>query len=173
MHLLNPQEPGASLHDFVMTLTDGEGADDVVVCVPVASLMADAGRMMHPDGMLVLFAGVLTALVRLHNGRLPDLPGTRQVMERALDGSLSPERVVAAVGGINAAREGLQALMEGRYPGKIVIFPQLPDLPLMGLDELAERMPDVGEKLGPGTVWTQEAEMALFERAWKGDGDDG
>lgn len=183
LHVFNPQRPGASLHDFVMELSDGQGADDVVVSVPVAPLMADAGRLMKPDGMLVLFAGVpngtLAPLdlsnVYLHNAQYTGTSGLtlndqRQVMERALEGSLSPERVVAAIGGIHAAREGLQALMEGRYPGKIVIFPQLPDLPLMGLDELQEKMPEVAKKLGPGGVWTQEAEAALFEEAWTGNG---
>lgn len=184
LHVFNPQRPGASLHDFVMDLTGGQGADDVVVCVPVAPLMADADTLMKPDGMLVLFAGVpngtLAPLdlsnVYLHNAQYTGTSGLtladqRQVMERALEGSLSPERVVAAIGGIHAAREGLQALMDGRYPGKIVIFPQLPDLPLMGLDELEEKMPEVAKKLGPGGVWTQEAEAALFEQAWKGNSD--
>lgn len=184
LYVFNPQRPGASLHDFVMELTEGQGADDVVVSVPVAPLMADADKLMRPDGMLVLFAGVpngtLAPLrisnVYLHNAQYTGTSGLtlndqRQVMERALEGSLSPERVVAAIGGLKYAREGLEALMEGRYPGKIVIFPQLPDLPLMGLDELPEKMPQVAEKLGPGGVWTQEAEAALFEYVWTGDAD--
>jgi hypothetical protein len=54
-------------------------------------------------------------------------------------------------------------MMDARYPGKIIIFPQLEDLPLMGLDALAEKLPDVSNKLGPGNTWTVEAEKALFE----------
>jgi hypothetical protein len=41
----------------------------------------------------------------------------------------------------------------------------------MGLDELKEKLPAVGEKLGPGDIWTQEAEEALFEEIWHGNGD--
>jgi len=54
-------------------------------------------------------------------------------------------------------------LIDGRYPGKITIFPQIHDLPLMGLDELKDTMPEVATKLGPGNAWTLEAEKALFE----------
>ncbi|MFW6070293.1 MAG: zinc-binding dehydrogenase, partial [bacterium] len=184
LHALNPTTPGNSLHDLVMSLTGGEGADDVVVCVPNASLMAEAAAMMHPDGMLVLFAGVpngtLAPLnlshVYLHNAQYTGTSGLtledqRQVMERAKAGSLSPERVVAAIGGMNAALDGLQALIDGRYPGKIVIFPQIPDLPLTGLDELAQTMPEVARELGPGNTWTREAEAALFERMWSDNGE--
>jgi hypothetical protein len=60
--------------------------------------------------------------------------------------------------------------MEGRYPGKIVIFPQIPDLPLLGLDELAEKEPQIAAKLAPGNVWTKDAEMALIEQYWESDG---
>ena len=180
LHLFNPQSSDATLHDVVMEVSEGRGADDVVVSVPVASLMAEAATVMAEDGMLVLFAGVpngtLAPLdmshVYLHNAQYTGTSGLtlqdqRRVMERALAGDLSPGRSVAAVGGMNAAREGVEAMMEGRYPGKIVIFPQIPQLPLMGLHELKERLPDVGAKLGPGGVWTKEAEATLIEKYWQ------
>lgn len=63
-------------------------------------------------------------------------------------------------------QEGYRALMEGRYPGKIMIYPHLKDLPLLSLSELAREYPDIGSKLGPGNSWTLEAEVALFERFW-------
>ena len=49
-------------------------------------------------GKLLVNVGInaLTALVRLHNGRLPDLPGTRQVMERAV----AEAAAVAEAGGV-------------------------------------------------------------------------
>jgi hypothetical protein len=109
----------------------------VVISVPVASLMAEAATLMKPDGMLVLFAGVPNGtlapldLSHVYRGNAQytgtsglTLDDQRQVMERALSGSLSPERVVAAIGGLKAAREGLEALIAGKYPGKIVIFPR-------------------------------------------------
>ena len=57
--------------------------------------------------------------------------------------------------------------MEGRYPGKVVIFPQISGLPLMSLAELKDKFPAVAEKLGSGDVWTAEAEAALVETFWQ------
>ncbi len=178
--LFNPANSEQSLRDFVMQATDQLGADDVVVSVPAAALMAEAATLMNPDGMLVLFAGVpngtLAPLdlshVYLNNAQYTGTSGLTLndqalVMQRALDGSLSPERSVAAIGGMNAAQEGLVAMMEGRYPGKIVIFPQILDLPLVGLDELEGVLPEVATRLGPGNVWTEAAEAALIERYWE------
>jgi hypothetical protein len=75
---------------------------------------------------------------------------------------------VGAIGGMRAAKDGIQAMIEGRYSGKIIIFPQIHDLPLMGLSELKEKLPDIAEKLEPGDMWTLEAEKALFEKYWRG-----
>lgn len=179
--IYNPQSSSESLYDFVMQATDHVGADDVVVSVPVAGLMAEAATVMKPDGMLVLFAGVPNGTmapldlsqVYLSNAQYTGTSGLtiddqRLVLQRAKEGALSPGRSVAAVGGLNVAIEAMQAVMDGAYPGKIVIFPQIPDLPLLGLDELAEKLPDVGAKLAPGNVWTEEAERALIEKYWPG-----
>ncbi|MEM7117408.1 MAG: alcohol dehydrogenase catalytic domain-containing protein [Chloroflexota bacterium] len=178
--VFNPLTSDESLHDFVMRATDNVGADDVVVSVPMASLMAEAGALMNPNGMLVLFAGVPNGTmaplevsnVYLHNTQLTGTSGLtlndqRLVMDRALEGSLSPGRLVAAIGGMNVAPEGIQAVIDGRYPGKIVIFPQIPDLPLLGLDELAEKLPDIAAHLDEDGFWTNEAEAALIEKYWQ------
>lgn len=175
----NPTTADESLYDFVMRATDHIGADDVVVSVPIASAMTEAATLMNPDGMLVFFAGVpngtLAPLnfspVYLHNAQFTGTSGLTmedqaQVMYSALDGSLSPARMVAAIGGMNTAREGMEAVMTGRYPGKVVIFPQIPDLPLVGVDELAEKLPEIAAKLGEGDMWTNEAEEALIEAYW-------
>jgi hypothetical protein len=89
------------------------------------------------------------------------------VMHRAEEGSLSPGRMVAAIGGMETVPEAIQAVIDGTYPGKIVVFPQIHDLPLMGLDELKDKLPDVAEKLGPCDVWTDQAEQVLIENYWK------
>jgi hypothetical protein len=68
---------------------------------------------------------------------------------------------------MNAAQQGVEAMMDGRYPGKIVIFPQIPDLPLLGLDELADKLPDIAARLDEGNVWSEAAEKALIETYWQ------
>lgn len=172
----NSQASEESLHDFVMGLTDGKGADDVVVSVPIAGVMAEADTLMRSDGMLVFFAGVPNgtmapmnlSAVYLDNAQYTGTSGLtihdqQQVVDLATGGALSPGSIVGAVGGMRAAKDGLQALVDGSYSGKVLIFPQIHDLPLMGLDELGERLPEVGAKLGPGGTWNSEVEQALFD----------
>ena len=175
----NPAEAEESLHDLVMRETGERGADDVVVSVPVAPLMASSAEVMAPDGMLVLFAGVTTgttapldmSAVYLHNAQYTGTSGStlddqRMVIRKTLAGELSPSRSVGAIGGMEAAQDSVRAMMEGDYAGKVVVFPQITGVPLMGLSELQEKLPKVAQHLGPGDVWTSEAERALIEEYW-------
>lgn len=177
----NPQTSDKSLHEFVMEVTDGKGAEDVVVSVPIAGVMAEGDTLMNDNGMLVFFAGVPNGTmapmnlsnVYMNNAQYTGTSGLtlddqRQVLSQASGGSLSPGRSVGAIGGMNVAKEGIQAVIDGKYAGKIVIFPQIEDLPLLGLNELHEHLPEVAEKLEPGNMWTLEAEEALFDKFYKG-----
>ena len=167
LFVFNPQSASEFLQDFVLRLTDNAGADDVVVSVPMAALMAESAAVMKPDGMLVLFAGVPNGImgplnlshVYLHNAQYAGTSGLTindqaSVIQRALEGSLSPRRSVAAIGGLETAQEALNAVLEGSCPGKVVVFPQIRNLPLLGLDELKDKLPEVAEKLGEGDLWT-------------------
>ena len=172
----NPINANTSLHDFVMQHTDNIGADDVVVCVPNGGIMAEAATFMNKDGMLVLFAGVpngTLAPVDMSNVYLNNMQYTGTsgltledqtvVMENTVAGNIAPAVCVAAIGGMNVAKDGIKAMMDSKYPGKIIVFPMLLDLPLLGIEDLQEQLPSVAEKLGAGNIWTQEAEQALFE----------
>ena len=150
-------------------------ADDVVVCVAAPSGIEGSATLLSDDGMLVIFAGAkigtmttvdiapVASAARQYTGTsgssLDDQVG---IVQRAAAGKLSPGRSVAAVGGIGTAAEGLVALKEGRYPGKIAIFPQLVDLPLQSVDELAARYPTVASAMGPERIWNVSAEQALY-----------
>jgi hypothetical protein len=134
-----------------------------------------SATLLSDDGMLVIFAGAkigtmttvdiapVASAARQYTGTsgssLDDQVG---IVQRAAAGKLSPGRSVAAVGGIGTAAEGLVALKEGRYPGKIAIFPQLVDLPLQSVDELAARYPTVASAMGPERIWNVSAEQALY-----------
>ena len=180
IHFFNPMTNPKSFHDFVMEITNGEGADDVIVSVPVAKLMEEGDTVLKSDGMLVLFAGVpngTVGKVKLSNVYLSNAQYTGTsgltiqdqtlVMTRRLEGALSPGRSVAAIGGIETAAEALQSVMDGRFPGKVLVFPQIEGLPLTGLKDLAQVLPDVAEKLGEDLMWTNAAEEALIEKLWK------
>ena len=56
--LHNPKDDPNSVTDLIASHTDGKGADDVIVSVPVGPVMGDAATLMSNNGMLVLFAGV-------------------------------------------------------------------------------------------------------------------
>lgn len=176
----NPNTSKQSFRDFVMEATDHEGVDDVVVSVPVAALMEEGDTVMKPDGMMVLFAGVpngTMGAVNLSNIYLSNAQYTgtsgltiddqASVMARRVAGTLSPGRSVAAIGGLETAAEAIESVIEGKYPGKVVIFPQIRNLPLTGLKELRDRLPEVAEKLGEDNMWTNEAEEVLIETLWE------
>jgi len=180
LHVVNPNNLDGGLEGLVKKISDGRGADDVVVSVPSARLMAEAAALMNPDGMMVFFAGVpngtLAPLnlsnVYMHNAQYTGTSGLtiddqEMVLTKTDQGKLSPGRMVAAIGGMNTAIDALEGVINNEYPGKIVIFPQIQNLPLMGLDELKEKLPEVAEKLGPGNVWTIESEEVLIEKYWQ------
>jgi len=176
----NPNTAKESFYDFVMKATNHQGADDVVVSVPVAQLMEEGDTVMKSDGMLVFFAGVPNGTmgkvnlsnVYLSNAQYTGTSGLTihdqaSVMERRIAGTLSPGRSVAAIGGMETAADAIQSVMDSRYPGKVVIFPQIHNLPLTSLKELQDRIPEVAAKLGEDWMWTNEAEEALIERFWQ------
>src|SRR5258706_1653265 len=176
---LNPTTSKKSFHDFVMEATQNQCPDDVVVSVPVAGLMEEGDTAMKADGMMVVFAGVpngTMGIVDLSNVYLSNAQYTgtscltvndqASVMERRVAGTLSPARSVAAIGGLETAAQAIESVIEGKYAGKVIIFPQIRNLPLMSLKELQERLPEVAAKLGEDLMWTSEAEEMLIEKMW-------
>ena len=166
---------GPDLAKIVRDETASRGADDVIVTAPTAAAVVSAAGLMARDGMLVLFAGLPVGTrasldlspVYLYGAQYTGTSGSRiadqeLVIRKTKAGQLAPGRAVAAVGSMEAAPEGLRALMEGRYAGKIVIFPQLRGLPLTSLEDLAAHDADFGAALGPGGTWTTDAEAVLF-----------
>jgi D-arabinose 1-dehydrogenase-like Zn-dependent alcohol dehydrogenase len=159
----------------VASETRGRGADDIIVTAPTAAAVTQAGRLLAGDGMLVLFAGLPVGTrasldlsrVFLHGAQYTGTSGSRiadqaLVVRKTLAGELSPSHALGAVGGMEAAADGLRALMEGRFAGKIVIFPQLANLPLTAVADLADADPELGAALGAGDTWNSEAEAVLF-----------
>ena len=172
---VSPEAEPHRLAAEIDRLTHGRGCDDVVVVVPDAAVMQDALQWLAPDGMLVLFAGILRGqAIHLPLDRTArfgaQFTGTSgstvadqlAVLDKTAAGTLAPAGCVAAIGGMRAVKDGLAAMMENRFPGKIVIYPQVPDLPLLGLDELHATLPAVHAALAPGPAWTRAAEETLL-----------
>ncbi|GIF68456.1 hypothetical protein Ais01nite_64910 [Asanoa ishikariensis] len=159
-------------------VTGGAGFDDVVVTAPAATAVETAFEHLADGGVINLFAGLprgtrcawdLTAVA--HRGvRAVGTSGSTvadlcQARDRIESGAVQPNRSVAAIGGLDAAPDALRAVAEGRFGGKVVIFPNLRGpLPLTALTELRGVVPDVGERLDR-IHWSQAAEEELLRTA--------
>ncbi len=174
--VLNPKEmTPEQFRERLLALTDGKGFTDIVNMVPVADVVADSAQLLADGGVYNIFAGVARGVkacldynaicgrgVRFFGSSGSSLADIRLTLEQMESGQLQTRASLAAIGGMKSAHEGIRALMEARFPGKTVIFPQIPDLPLMSLAELKEKFPTVYAKLENGRFWTREAEEELL-----------
>ena len=178
---ISPTAEPERLPREIERLTGGRGCDDIVVVVPNPAAIDEALPHLAKDGLLVVFAGIQAGpqinlpldWVALHGAQFTGTSGSvvadqLRVLDKLGQGTLHVAQTVAAVGGLKALKQGLQAVMEQTYPGKIVIFPQLIDLPLISLPELKMVLPPVYGQLGPGETWTIDAERTLFENYFSG-----
>ena len=147
------------------------GFDDIIVLAPIPAVISDAANYLAPKGVMNVFAGVARGTmaeldlsdVYLKDARVighsaSSIDDLRLMLSQAESGELSPNRSVAAVGSLGAARDGLQSVQDTVFPGKVVIFPHIKDMPLTPLPELKELLPTVYAKLKDGREWTVEAE---------------
>lgn len=173
IELINPRTHPAGQDAVLRELAPG-GFDDIIVLAPVAAALEQAWPYLGDGGVMNVFAGFakgtmaevdmarfaagLVRVIGTSGSRPEDLEETLRATE---SGSLNTNLSVAAVGGIEAVRDGIAATETGKYPGKIVVYPHA-RLALTGLDELANRAPAVAKKLGPAGEWTVEAEAELL-----------
>jgi threonine dehydrogenase-like Zn-dependent dehydrogenase len=166
---LNPTDKDAS--SAAMAGFREQGFDDIVVLAPVPPIISDSASYLSEEGVLNIFAGVargtMTDLdlsdVYLKNVRYIGQSGSmiedlKTTLTQAESGVLSRNRAVAAVGSLNATRDGLKAVQDADFSGKVVIFPHIKDFPLTPLPALKDRLPTVYAKLKDGREWTVEAE---------------
>jgi len=151
------------------------GYDHIMLLASSAETVALTYPLLTDGGVLNLFAGIpkgqkvpldLTPLASRHMRLLGSSGSTMDDIAECLllvaEGALPARKVIGAIAGLNALPEALQAVQSHRYPGKVVVFPQLPDLPLIGLTELHDRLPEVAAHLEAGRYWTRDAERALY-----------
>jgi len=176
--VLNPKDYTAEAFEAKLReLTGGKGFDDVVALVPVPALIEQAARHCAVDGMLNIFAGVVRGTqcqmplenIYLRNVRWAGSSGSKladmqETLRLAETGELRTGDAVAAIGGMNAVYHGLELVKAQAVPGKIVIFQQIPDLPITPLTELKTVLPTVAAKLREGKYWTREAEEELLQQ---------
>ena len=170
---LNPMNKDAYAEGMARFRTSG--FDDVIVLAPVPALIADGATWLAPQGVMNVFAGVGRGTMapldlgeaylrqtRVIGHSASSIDDLREMLFLAETGSLSPNRSVAAIGSLDAARDGMQALLDTTYPGKVVIYPHIKPLPLTAIGDLKETLPAVYALLKDGREWTNEAEAELL-----------
>jgi L-sorbose 1-phosphate reductase len=153
-----------------------QGFDDIIMLAPIPAVISDAARWLAPKGVMNIFAGVArgtTAQLDLNDAIFNDtriighsassIEDMITMLNEVESGQLSSNRSVAAVGSLEAVKDGLKALMDATFPGKVVIFPNIKPLPLTSIQELKHILPEVYAKLKNGREWTNEAEQAFLE----------
>lgn len=164
----------ASFDAKIAEVADGKGYDDIVVLAPATAAVEGAYKHVADNAMMNIFAGLPRGtmckfdlnLVTARGVRFTGTSGSsigdlRQMLALTESHELVTNRSVAAVAGLEGLPDGLRSVMDGRFAGKIVIYPNI-DLPLTPLEELAEKLPDVAAKLAPDGSWTNAAEQELL-----------
>jgi threonine dehydrogenase-like Zn-dependent dehydrogenase len=170
---LNPMQKEAYAKG--MAEFTAKGFDDVVVLAPVAPVIAETSRYMGQGAVMNIFAGVARGTMadvdlsdaffkqtRIVGHSASTIDDLKEVLRQIESKELATNRSVAAVGSLEAAKDGLKAVKEAVYPGKVVIFPHIKELPVTPLSELKAKLPTVHAKLKNGREWTHEAEVEFL-----------
>lgn len=160
-------------------LVGEQGASDIIICAPGIDPLSSVIDLLANDGTLVLFSGTRygqfgplpLGQVAWHGATITASSGSsaadqRRVLDKVSRGEALPDFNVAAIGGLLATREGLEAVKTGKFPGKVVIYPGLHDLPLLALTELARWDQELSDHVAHHG-WSREAEEMLFSNYQK------
>jgi L-sorbose 1-phosphate reductase len=167
--------PAEELGTFLNSKYPG-GFDDVVVLVPVSSIISQASRYLAADGVLNIFAGVkLGTITDLPMGAIlknrmrvvgssgSPLSAMRETLRLTESGRLSTSYSLAAIGDMSSAAKGMKALMDNVFTGKVVIFPFAHGIGLRSIKELARDLAGLAPSLLDGQYWTREAEAFFLK----------
>ncbi len=151
------------------------GFDNIVVMAPVPAVIADAATLLAVNGLMNIFAGVARgtmASLDLSDTYLKDtrvighsasgMEDMLLVLDKTYSNELSPNRSVAAIGSLSAAKDGLKAVKDATLSGKVVIYPNIKDFPLTTLAQLKEKLPSVYALLNEREEWTNQAEAEFL-----------
>ena len=174
---INPANP-ADDEIKKVTFADGDfegGFDDIVVLAPIPPVISEAATHLAPNGVMNVFAGVARgtmATLDLSDVYMKDtrvighsaslMSDFELVLDKTSNGELSPNRSVAAIGSLSAAIEGLRAVKDATLAGKVVIYPNIKEMPLTSLPELKDKLPSVYARLNEHGEWTNEAEAEFL-----------
>ncbi len=164
-----------SMDAALTNATGGKGFDDIVVLAPATVAVEGAYQHLADNAVMNIFAGLprgtmcgfdvnlaIARGVRFTGMSGSSIDDLRQMLGLTESHELATNRSVAAVAGLEGFPDGLRAVIEGRFAGKVVIYPNIDNLPLTPLEKLGETLPEVAAKLGSDGSWTNAAEEELL-----------
>ncbi len=136
--------------EYLLSLTDGEGYDDVFCMAPVRAVVEQSDAILGRDGCLNFFAGptktdfsamfnfynvhyASTHLVGTSGGNTDDMRESLSMMEK---GEINPASMVTHVGGLNVAADTILNL--DKIPGGKKLIYTNKDMPLFAIADLPE-----------------------------------
>jgi threonine dehydrogenase-like Zn-dependent dehydrogenase len=163
-------------YESKLSALGANGFDDIMVCAPSAEAIKQAYPYAGTNSTVNIFAGVAkdtyvtvdisgawlkgVRTIGFSGSTVEDMVETLQLIEAE---EFFPGRLVMAIGSIESAKEGLKAVLNAEYPGKIVIYNHIHNFPITPVNEINAILPSVGEKLLHGTEWTREAEEEFLK----------
>ncbi|MBQ6171647.1 MAG: zinc-binding dehydrogenase [Clostridia bacterium] len=169
-------------NDYIKSLTDGKGYDDVFVFAPVKPVVEQADSLLARDGCLNFFAGPtnpefsasmnfynvhysMTHIVGTSGGNTDDM---RECLKMVSEGKINPAAMITHIGGLNSTADTLKNLPN--IPGgKKLIYNHI-DLPLTAIadfsksdDPLLRQLALIVER--NNGLWCAEAEKYLLANA--------
>ncbi|QSH41180.1 alcohol dehydrogenase catalytic domain-containing protein [Lentisphaerota bacterium ZTH] len=174
---VNPSKFTAEEFEKLLKDFAPDGFDDIVMLVPVLPVLNSSAREMAEDGLMNIFAGIPTGQegavnvqgIASRGMRFIGSSGSktahlRYTLGLAESGALAPVTALAAVGGMKALKAGLNAVINADFPGKTVIFPNCPDMPLTAINNISSLADDIEESLDNKGFYTLETECKLLEK---------
>ena len=175
--IVNPAKLSEAEYERILRDFAPDGFDDVVVLVPHAGVVSFAAKFLNAGALVNMFAGIPAGeaaelsvrdiaerQVRYIGSSGSTFDDMADTLRAAADGEFQPVAALAAVGGMNALKQGLEAVASAGFCGKTAILPQCPDLPLTELDKLGELDPELPGTLDRSGNYTRETEKMLLEK---------
>ena len=175
--VVNPKDKPDEYASVMQRVMDAGGFDDIEIMITIVPVISDVLSYAGKHCVVNLFAGLKRGITMQVNKQL--IQGPKQVrfighsgsaledqiavVDKMLTGELKPELSVAAVGGMMQIADGIQAMIDWKYPGKVVIYPHVLDFPLTAMHEFKEKMPEVYTSLGDGETWTKKSEEIFLD----------
>lgn len=169
---MSPEEFETLLRDFAPG-----GFDDILLLVPSAKCGSDAAAHLGRNGLMNVFAGIPagdTGLVSIRDivesgVRFTGSSGSNtddmiDTVRAAAEGEFLSVSALGAIGGMKDLKKGLEHVANGSFPGKTVIFPNCPDLPLTAMSDLSQISPDLPATLDPNGFYTKETEQLILKQ---------